>query len=1128
MKKSILFAAAALASATALADSYTVTFKTDADGKGIAVNADVATILSDGADYISSIAAGPEGTATYTFSGSEGASAKVGTTAPHVGNLKFVLSEKGIVKIDSVVATMKAITEGIIPTVNGFEFGTVADSASYTAVIAAEDKVDTLFFSSKEAGQYYLSQFTVFYTATDVFDAAIAHSPIYDEGKLYESLLGPDMIDETKTLSGALKKGIADKYQWVVYGNTSVLDDGTNEVATSNRWISIDPITADSLKADDGTNSFIQVTGLNGQKNSPVLSTSGPKTLTFYVKDAKYIRILGTGSASGSAADGNYMKLVAKASDGSEVLENRSKEGGIYGKSNNMVDSVATALDPTKAYEITVTAAVKDIMFMSAVIWGSSETAGVAPINHKEPSTYAYGEVYLGPDMITKGGTKVKDGSDKFGIVDEYNWIKYINPTSTLADGTAEVQTSNRSTDLDPRTGEKGTFIQVTGTKTNAGVNSPVLSAGNGKYMEFYVKGTKEFTVYGTGSASGDSTNGNYIQVSAYGNNCNTPIVATSTPGHIYGKGTASDFVTVQLYEDEMYRIVVEGAPEVKKDIMLTGIRLASAQDIANKEAHKGTLNMAIENAGFRLELDANGIYTLYGAADVTKVAISGNGASVITDSVGQLITKDMLVVQGLNIDASANKVALFAMAPALNAADSAEYYWKVFDHNDSAIASIDTTYAIAKIDTTWNEAKTEIASIDTTYEISKIDTTYSYTPVMVTRYEEANQECFYGEGFFIGDCKITGLTTSLISDGDALPWALNYLYISNTIAQFDYVSGEPIIAFDTKGKSIKNIGIENSTLYNTKDSCDMYFLRLSNGSNAQPQKVWGKDTDAASWIMMNNTFVNLPSNKNFANNYITNATQDTCIWTGNIFANTSLLQKAIGNNYAAFTAADNAICGGTRSVDSSDSTKYATVDYLMATTFDVAAGTFYPNAASYAAKMGYGDPRWIVEYVSNAGQGVKVTPANGDSIEVNSISMVQLVFANADSISATDSASVAIMVMNADSTYSAVLTFDEIAAKVAGNTFTAEISAEVAKTLVAGDYKIVVKAGSFDCHKYGELEATSEAIDSKFKIYEPVIEGIETIAAQTEDGKMFNLAGQRVNAAKGIVIMNGKKMIIK
>ena len=46
----------------------------------------------------------------------------------------------------------------------------------------------------------------------------------------------------------------------------------------------------------------------------------------------------------------------------------------------------------------------------------------------------------------------------------------------------------------------------------------------------------------------------------------------------------------------------------------------------------------------------------------------------------------------------------------------------------------------------------------------------------------------------------------------------------------------------------------------------------------------------------------------------------------------------------------------------------------------------------------------------------------------------------------------------------------------------------------------------------------------------EEVVTGIQNVmAVEAEDGDLYNLAGQKVNAAyKGVVIKNGKKMIQK
>ena len=255
--------------------------------------------------------------------------------------------------------------------------------------------------------------------------------------------------------------------------------------------------------------------------------------------------------------------------------------------------------------------------------------------------------------------------------------------------------------------------------------------------------------------------------------------------------------------------------------------------------------------------------------------------------------------------------------------------------------------------------------------------------PVAEGATNNLRSKAFYNEGaIVINGCNFSGIHTSWIS-ANKREWNLKTLKIVNTIAQFDVATGiDSYINWTGNSNnegSIKDIVIENSTLYNIVESNDNYFLRYQNSSNSQPQKAWAEPQfdGMCSWTMTNNTFVNLPSNKNFANNYPNKKPLCDFTWTGNVFYNTTLLQKAVQSNVANFTAADNSIIGITKTVDATDASKYATIDSLLiigekpfvvpTTALDLSKeidlkANFQPYGLSYAGQMGFGDPRWKAE----------------------------------------------------------------------------------------------------------------------------------------------------------------------
>lgn len=439
------------------------------------------------------------------------------------------------------------------------------------------------------------------------------------DGTNWETVLGPDMI-ATFTKEGANKPGInTAAYPWIVYVNpTSTLDNGKGEVQQAQRWTDINPATGEKGE-------WIQVSGANGV-NSPVISKQWGKVINLYVKNMTKVIVYGAGSASGSAADGNGLLLTATATDGTVVTAN-STPGGIYGK-GSASDCCAIELDPAKIWCVEISSLVeKDIQITGINLFGS-DLSYVGTVYHAPKIAEGAGwETVLGPDMLTTGK---KAGADKPCINTlAYPWIEYINPTSVLDNGQTEVQQSNRWTDINPTTGEKGEWIQATGA--NGSVNSPVISAQWGKYLVFNVKGTALFRVYATGSASGSADDGNYVKVSALAQGEMEAEVATSTPGGIYGKGSASDKCEMVLDPAKKYTICVEGAPEVNKDIQITGINLATeasikaevkggaTDGIQNVEYVKATTGAAYNVAGQRVNASAKGLIIIDGKKFINK-----------------------------------------------------------------------------------------------------------------------------------------------------------------------------------------------------------------------------------------------------------------------------------------------------------------------------------------------------------------------------------------------------------------------------------------------------------------------------------------------------------------------------
>ena len=218
----------------------------------------------------------------------------------------------------------------------------------------------------------------------------------------------------------------------------------------------------------------------------------------------------------------------------------------------------------------------------------------VTPFKDVIAKTPGYGyEVVLGPDMLdltnlTLVGNcneadlgKVKPGIDTVN----YPWIKYVrgDDKNILSNGQHEAQKSNRWTDLNPTTGERGTWLQATGK--NGSVNSPVVSAQWNKWMEAAIMDATSFRVYATGSASSKAETGEQLILTATAND-GTVVKAATTPGTIYGKGTASDCATLKLDPSKAYVVKIEGKV---KDIQITGFNITGTDlSIAPVEEEPG------------------------------------------------------------------------------------------------------------------------------------------------------------------------------------------------------------------------------------------------------------------------------------------------------------------------------------------------------------------------------------------------------------------------------------------------------------------------------------------------------------------------------------------------------------
>ena len=423
------------------------------------------------------------------------------------------------------------------------------------------------------------------------FKDVIAKTPGYG----YEVVLGPDMLDLTNlTLVGncneadlgKVKPGIDTvNYPWIKYvrgDDKNILSNGQHEAQKSNRWTDLNPTTGER-----GT--WLQATGKNGSVESPVISGEWNKWMVVFVKNLTTLKVFATGSASSTAETKVRLVVKAMGTDGT-VIEAATAEGSIWGK-GKASDVCQVELNPEVGYMVEISSVSPgnkkdDIQITGLQLHGVDTTP--FPVCHapgeKAPGTNY--EVVLGPDMLAEYALVSDPATTKPGInVEAYPWITYTrgDGLNALENGQYEAQKSNRWTDLNPTTGEKGTWLQATGK--NGSKDSPVISAEWNKWMEAAIMDATSFRVYATGSASTKAETGEQLILTATAND-GTVVKAATTPGTIYGKGTASDCATLKLDPSKAYVVKIEAGVQ---DIQITGFNITGTDlSIAPVEEEPG------------------------------------------------------------------------------------------------------------------------------------------------------------------------------------------------------------------------------------------------------------------------------------------------------------------------------------------------------------------------------------------------------------------------------------------------------------------------------------------------------------------------------------------------------------
>lgn len=121
----------------------------------------------------------------------------------------------------------------------------------------------------------------------------------------------------------------------------------------------------------------------------------------------------------------------------------------------------------------------------------------------------------------------------------------------------------------------------------------------------------------------------------------------------------------------------------------------------------------------------------------------------------------------------------------------------------------------------------------------------------------------------YIEKCWFKDMPNAMLYDNgvDCAYWKFT---ITDCIVQMKNTGTSPFVNLQTKGRAVKNILINNSTLFNTGD-CGAYFMRYANSSNSNPQKIFGtanSEMSSTSITFSQATFSKTYNKGQFANNF--------------------------------------------------------------------------------------------------------------------------------------------------------------------------------------------------------------------------------------------------------------------
>ena len=243
-----------------------------------------------------------------------------------------------------------------------------------------------------------------------------------------------------------------------------------------------------------------------------------------------------------------------------------------------------------------------------------------------------------------------------------------------------------------------------------------------------------------------------------------------------------------------------------------------------------------------------------------------------------------------------------------------------------------------------------------------------------------ANQDGFViNNPIIIQECNIKNLPKSIIY-GNKQPWSLRDFRITDCLIQLNNEGSNSFINLyhnesDGKNGLIKDMTIENNTIWNIVKNGSAYFIRYANSSNAQPKKIFGNNDDSSTHNIRYNTFCKTFSNKDFGNN-MPNTGTVVLNTQYNIFYDVFRIYQYLQNNCTRHTPGNTiwGVDGGTPNGNDTggrkdnDGNPYATLEdpqfvgpFLQEIDLDdqLKGGVNFTPTAPVATGNHAGDPRW-------------------------------------------------------------------------------------------------------------------------------------------------------------------------